>query len=119
MNKRKQAPNLAVTNICNFMKARIILLVAFFSVSISSVFSQTENQDNDYKKHFIGSTLFMLANLAPDPPHYYQLNFGYRITPKDVISVEAITWEYKGPPGRPWGSDFENVESKNLIIPVL
>ena len=66
----------------------------------------------EFKKHFIGSTLFVLANLAPDPPEYYQLNYGYRLTPKDVVSIEAITWTYKGPLGRPYGPDFDNPESE-------
>ena len=59
----------------------------------------------------MGSTVFILANLAPNPPNYYQLNYGYRITEKDVLSVEIITWEYKGPLGRPYGPDFDNERS--------
>jgi hypothetical protein len=45
--------------------------------------------------YFIGSSFFMLGNFIPDdpnPPDFVQLNFGYRITPKDVISIEAKTW---------------------------
>ncbi|MEO1713150.1 MAG: hypothetical protein AAFU60_07440 [Bacteroidota bacterium] len=60
---------------------------------------------------FVGSTLFMAANLLPDPPSYYQLNVGYRITAKDVLSLELITWTYQGPVGRPYGPHFENPES--------
>lgn len=70
--------------------------------------AQAQHVDPDTRRHFIGSTLFVLANLAPDPPRYYQLNYGYQITPKDVISVEAITWTYKGPLGRPYGPDYDN-----------
>jgi hypothetical protein len=54
---------------------------------------------------FVGSSLFMLANLAPDeyPPKFYQLNAGYQITPRDRLSVEAIAWTYYHPLGIPWG----------------
>lgn len=53
----------------------------------------------------------MLFNFTADPPDYYQLNFGYRITPKDVLSFEAITWTYGGPLGRQYGPDYENPAS--------
>lgn len=56
------------------------------------------------KKYFVGSTLFILANLVndPEPPKYYQLNLGYRITAKDVVSLELITWNYYEPIGVPY-----------------
>ena len=31
--------------------------------------------------------------------NYYQLNYGYRLTPKDNIIAEAITWTYNEPLG--------------------
>jgi hypothetical protein len=57
---------------------------------------------------YVGGSLFMLANLAPDdyPPRFYQLNAGYLITPRDRLSVEAITWRYYHPLGIPYGSSF-------------
>ena len=45
----------------------------------------------------------MAMNLLPDPPSFYQLNVGYWLTPRDVISVEAITWTYRHPLGIPYG----------------
>jgi len=86
------------------MKKMSIFLVISL-VGASHALAETDEGDGKAKKHFIGSTAFMLANLAPDSPNYYQLNYGYRLTPKDVISVEAITWEYTGPLGRPYGKD--------------
>ncbi len=48
----------------------------------------------------------MLANFDTyETPNYYQLNYGYRITPKDIISIEAITWNYYEPVGIPYGSE--------------
>lgn len=90
------------------MKKTILLFVILASI-ITSVQAQSTNETES--RYFVGSTLFMLYNLAPNPPQYYQLNFGYRVTPKDVITVEAITWKYDGPLGRSYGPDFENPES--------
>lgn len=52
----------------------------------------------------------MLGNFIPDdpnPPDFIQLNFGYRITPKDVFSIEAKTWKYAWPLGIPWGKSTQ------------
>jgi hypothetical protein len=74
--------------------------------------AQTGKQDSTYHRHFIGSSLFMVANFSTNPPDFYQLNYGYRLTPKDVVSVEAITWTYKAPLGIPYGSSY-GVEAEN------
>lgn len=57
------------------------------------------------RPYYVGTSLFMLANLVPDdyPPAFFQLNAGYRITPDDTLSVEAMTWRYYHPLGVPWG----------------
>lgn len=54
----------------------------------------------------------MLANLVPMdyPPAYYQLNYEYRLTPRDVFSVEALTWRYHAPLGIPFGKHYEDPE---------
>lgn len=72
---------------------------------VTSIFAQSSIEDQAVdKKYFVGSTLFLLANLVddPEPPKYYQLNLGYRISPKDVISLELITWQYFEPLGVQW-----------------
>ena len=56
--------------------------------------------DSTYKRWFVGSTMFLLGNLDKvDPPNFAQLNLGYRITGKDVISLELKTWKYSWPLG--------------------
>lgn len=61
------------------------------------------------KKFFVGSSLFMLANLVPDnnPPKMVYVNVGYRATRKDIISLELKTWQYGWPIGIPYGKSFE------------
>lgn len=62
--------------------------------------------DREERPYFVGTSLFTLANLVPDdyPPMFFQLNAGYRLTPRDTLSVEAITWRYHHPLGIPWGA---------------
>lgn len=74
--------------------------------------AQTAEQDSTYRRHFIGSSMFMVFNFLPNPPDFYQLNYGYRLTPKDVVSIEAITWTYKAPLGIPYGSSY-GAETEN------
>jgi hypothetical protein len=78
---------------------------------ISSLTANTQYAKNDttYRKFFVGSTLFMVANLVPDnnPPGMVYLNVGYRLTGNDAISVELKTWKYGWPIGIPFGSSYE------------
>jgi hypothetical protein len=87
------------------LRFALILMMA----STLQVKAQYSKQDSIYRKYFIGSTLFMIANVVADnnPPGMVYLNFGYRITGKDVISIEFKTWKYAWPIGIPYGKSFE------------
>lgn len=92
------------------MQKKILWLALTLSMaSPLHVMAQYAKQDSTYKKHFVGGSLFMLMNFIPDnnPPDFVQLNLGYRITGKDVISLELKTWRYGWPIGIPWGKSFE------------
>lgn len=68
-----------------------------FALALTTANSQTQVQDPTYKKFFIGSSLAVLGNFIlndTNPPDFAQLNFGYHITPKNVIALEAKTWKY-------------------------
>ncbi|MES2478718.1 MAG: hypothetical protein V4561_06515 [Bacteroidota bacterium] len=54
-----------------------------------------------FRQQSIGSSFFMTLNSAPNAPCFYQLNYAYRINPKNVISVEAKTSTYDAPLGIP------------------
>jgi len=74
----------------------LILMMA----STLQVKAQYTKQDSIYKKYFVGSTLFMLGNFSTvNKPDFVQLNLGYRITGKDVIALELITWKHAWPLG--------------------
>jgi hypothetical protein len=65
-------------------------------------------QDSTYKKWYIGSSFFMLGNFSKvNNPQYIQLNAGYRITPKDVVSFEFKRSIYAWPIGIPFGPSFD------------
>ncbi|WP_258105500.1 hypothetical protein [Marinoscillum sp. MHG1-6] len=86
----------------------VVMLISPFKLK-----AQYRKQDSIYKKCFVGSTLFVLGNLdTKNRPDFAQLNLGYRITGKDVISLELKTWKYGWPLGIPFGSSFESPEEK-------
>lgn len=72
--------------------------------------ARNAEQDDAYRKYFIGSTFLMLGNFIPNddnPPDFLQLNLGYRITPQDVVFLELKTSKFTWPLGIPWGPDFD------------
>lgn len=67
--------------------------------------AQDAQKDSTYRKWYIGSSLFLLGNFdQKNNPEYVQLNVGYRITPKNVISFEFKRSIYSWPIGIPFGS---------------
>lgn len=75
--------------------------------------AQYKKQDSDFKKCFVGSTFAMIGNFFPEnKPDFVQVNLGYRLTGKDVISVELKTWKYAWPLGIPYGKFFEAPKEK-------
>jgi len=93
------------------MQKKIIwigLVLVFTSILHAN--AQYAKHDSTYKKWFVGSTLLMLGNFIPDdpnPPKFIQLDVGYRITPKDVISLEFKKSRFAWPLGIPWGPSFD------------
>jgi hypothetical protein len=93
------------------MKKLLLLLPVILILSTHLLSAQKRKKSEaPYHKFFVGSTAFMLLNLNTkdnNPPAFYQVNLGYRITPKDVVSIEAKTWTYRWPIGIPIGDSFE------------
>jgi hypothetical protein len=99
----------------NVMKLKSIVFTLIFALSIMLVFSQDftqtdpasvqlERQDIN-RRHSIGSTLLLLGNIG-DSVNFFQLNYGYRLTQKDNLIAEVITWTYYEPLGT-YGSSKE------------
>lgn len=88
-------------------KVFMVGLVLFLTSSLQ-INAQNTQKDSIYKRWFVGSSLLMLGNFAKvNNPEYVQLNFGYRITPKDVVSLDFKRSIYSWPLGIPFGKDFD------------
>lgn len=84
------------------------IVLALFLLNAIQLKAQYAEEDTTYKKCFVGSTFFMLGNLSSkNKPDFVQLNLGYRITGKDVVSLELKTWKYAWSLGIPYGKSFE------------
>ncbi len=84
------------------MQKKIVFIgVVFVLASTLRLNAQYANTDSTVKRWFVGSSLFVLVGnfSTVNPPHFAQLNIGYRITGKDVITVEPKTWKYSWPNG--------------------
>lgn len=89
-----------------------VLWVGLALIISNSLLSQVQNaiQDPTGRKWYIGSSLLMLGNFIPDdanPPEYVQLNIGYRLTSKDVVSFRFKRSIYAWPIGIPFGPSFD------------
>ncbi|GAB3998945.1 hypothetical protein GCM10028807_47800 [Spirosoma daeguense] len=85
----------------------ILVGLALFVATVAN--GQKKEETATFRRHFISTSGFVLGNLFPDPPSFFQLNAGYWLTKKDVLSVEAITWKYSAPLGIPYGDSFGDV----------
>ena len=97
------------------MRRRLIVLSVLLALASSlPLKAQYAQQDTTYRKCFIGSTFFMLGNFSEsNNPEFVQLNLGYRLTGKDVVSLELKTWKYAWPLGIPlYDSSFEAPEEE-------
>lgn len=92
----------ASTNITREEMQKKVLWIGFVFMMTSSLQlkAQYAETDSTYKRWFVGSTMFLFGNLDPvNPPDFAQLNVGYRITGKDVVTLEPKTWKYAWPNG--------------------
>ena len=83
----------------------IILVLALFYTSAAIALPDTSSRKGQF---FVGSSFFILANLLPDSPSFYQVNYGFRFTDKDSIIIQSISWKYQAPLGIPYGSSFDS-----------
>lgn len=92
----------------------ILCSVLFLLFNAASVHAQYAKTDTTFRRVFVGSTFFVLANLIPDDnsPDFAQLNVGYRIGENDALSLEVKTWKYAWALGIPYGPSFEAPEER-------
>lgn len=97
------------------MKKKVLWIgLAFMLVSSLQLCAQETKKDSTYKKWWFGSTLWLLGNFdKTNNPEYIQLNVGYRITPKDVISFRFKRSIYSWPIGIPFSSPSFDAPGEN------
>ena len=89
-------------------KKKIMLVLALLGAFSQNLQAQDPKADTTYRRWFVGSTLYLLGNFAKtNNPEYIQINAGYRITPKDVVSLRFKRSVYAWPIGIPFGPSFD------------
>jgi hypothetical protein len=93
------------------MKKHIFITIIIILISISS-FSQKTSKKKDtasrFFKYTVNSPYLTFTNFDPAGATIYEVHFGYRITPKDMIGIKAVTWKLVAPLGIPWGPYLMN-----------
>jgi len=92
---------------------KLFLVLVLIHSSFFQLQAQYQKSDTTYAKCFVGSTFAMLGNFSKiNTPDFVQLNLGYRLTGKDVVSIELKTWKYAWSLGIPYGSLKEAPETE-------
>jgi hypothetical protein len=82
----------------------------FFILSILGSFSlAAEEPDSENKPCMFETSVWMIANLMPDSPDFYQLCLGYQLDEKSILFLNGITWKYPAPLGITlWDPSFDS-----------
>jgi len=95
-----------------------LIFLFVITSALSPVFAQTNSEfataepGAPNRRHSIGSSLFLLGNLAPsEPVYFFLLNYSLQLSLKDILFAEAITWTYYEPLGT-YGASVEKYPGK-------
>jgi len=84
----------------------VLLLVV---CSLSTAAEEIKCESN---KCQLETSVWMIANLFPDPGDFYQLSFGYQLDEKNILFLNGLTWKYSAPLGIPYGPDFGSTDEE-------
>ncbi len=94
----------------NFKKITAALIISlYFTQAFCQNTTKSDtacfNDGKPYHKFFIITPYLTFTNFEYEKTntHHYELHFGYRITPKDIVRVKAVTWSLFEPLGIPFG----------------
>lgn len=60
-------------------------------------------------RRLVETSPWMLANLGPDSPEFYQVCLGYQLDWRSTLFLNGITWKYRAPLGIPmWDPAFDS-----------
>lgn len=89
------------------MKTKGITMAILFALSFASLFGQSQTKQSPEKarerKFSAGTTYLSFANFGEEKTntHHYELQVGYKLTPKDRIGIKLATWKMFAPMGMP------------------
>ncbi len=87
------------------------LLVLVLSVFLGFPLAAAEYGDDTSCS--VETSVWMIANVLPDPPDFYQLCLGYQVDEKSVLLLNGITWKYGAPIGIPMNDpQFEDSDEE-------
>lgn len=93
------------------MKTRLTILLMLAILAESCL--QAAKPDSVSHRYFISTSLWSLANFGKDPADFYEFNVGYRLTSKDAVILNAMTWKYHEPLGIPYGNKDKYAQTKD------
>jgi hypothetical protein len=71
--------------------------------------AEPETETDDHGRWSAGTSIWLLRNALPDPPHFYYLEVDRRLDTRNTVVVEALTWTYHAPIGIPyWSSSYND-----------
>ena len=86
---------------------RLLLVLVMSAAMVANAFSQTkkssvEESVSNYK-YSVSTTYLTFLNFGEEKTntHHYEFHVGYRLTPKDKISIKVATWKMFAPMGMP------------------
>ncbi len=92
---------------------RLVAVLGFTLLFFPGFPLAAEETVSDGYPCMVETSVWMVANLLPDPPDFYQLSLGYQLDDKNSIFLNGITWKYPAPIGIPiWDSAFESPDEE-------
>jgi hypothetical protein len=85
-----------------------------FVLSILCSFSlAAEEPEKKTAPCLVETSVWMIANLLPNPPDFYQVCLGYRLDEKNTLFLNGITWTYPAPLGiAMWDPSFDSPDEE-------
>ncbi len=86
---------------------KVLLVLVMSTVLIANAFGQSMKSTADDSvssyKYSVGTTYLTFLNFGEEKTNtqHYEFHFGYKLTPKDKISIKVATWKMFAPMGMP------------------
>jgi hypothetical protein len=86
------------------------LLILAMSCGLSLSAKEPDYQNSPC---MLETSAWMIADLTPDSPDFYQLCIGYQLDDKSALFLNGITWKYPAPLGIPmWDPRFDSPDEE-------